>query len=318
MKDNITTKMDNLIQNSASLRYAVIIPCLNEEKTIGKVINDFKRELPFARIIVFDNNSEDRSREIASMSGAEVIVEKRRGKGTVLQTAFNKIDSDIYIMVDGDDTYPAHEVKKLIEPILNDEADMVVGSRLEYATNKSIKFINRIGNILILTILNMCFSSNLKDVLSGYRVMNKNFIKNLAIISTGFEIETELTLQALVRNFRIVEIPIKYRERAEGSSSKIKVFKDGLRILLTIIALMRDYRPFVFFSSITIFFVVLGLIGGLSVVYQYLEIGIVHRLPLAVLSITFIIIGVIFFITGFIVSTINRRFKEIEVFFKRK
>lgn len=310
--------MDSLIQNSTSLKYTVIIPCLNEEKTIAKVINDFKRELPFARIIVFDNNSEDRSMEIASMSGAEVVIEKRHGKGTVLQTAFNKIDSDIYIMVDGDDTYPAEEVKKMIEPILNDEADMVVGSRFEYATNKSIKFINKVGNILILNILNVCFSSSLKDVLSGYRVMNKNFIKNLAIISTGFEIETEMTLQALVRNFRIVEIPIKYRERVEGSSSKIKVFKDGLRILLTIIALMRDYRPFVFFSNITIFFVVLGLIAGLSVVYQYLETGIVQRLPLAVLSITLIIIGVIFFITGFIVSTINRRFKEIEVFLKRK
>lgn len=304
--------------DSNSLRYAVIVPCLNEEKSIAKVIDDFRMELPFARIIVFDNNSEDKSREIASNSGAEVIIEKRHGKGTVLQTAFNKIDSDIYIMVDGDDTYPAAEIKKLIEPILNDEADMVVGSRLEYATNKSIKFINRIGNILILNILNMCFSSNLKDVLSGYRVMNKNFIKNLAIISTGFEIETELTLQALVRNFRIVEIPIKYRERVKGSSSKIKVFKDGLRILLTIIALMRDYRPFVFFSSITIFFVVLGLIAGSNVVYQYLQTGIVQRLPLAVLSITLIIIGVIFFITGFIVSTINRRFKEIEVLFKKK
>lgn len=311
MKDNMTTKMDNL-------KYAVIIPCLNEEKTIGKVINDFKKELPFARIVVFDNNSEDESMKIASNSGAEVVIEKRHGKGTVLQTAFNKIDSDIYIMVDGDDTYPAHEIKKLIEPILNDEADMVVGSRLEYATNKSIKFINKIGNVLILNILNLCFSSSLKDVLSGYRVMNKNFIKNLAIISTGFEIETELTLQALVRNFRIVEIPIKYRERIEGSTSKIKVFKDGLRILLTIIALMRDYRPFVFFSNITIFFFALGLIAGLSVVYQYLQTGIVQRLPLAVLSITLIIIGVIFFVTGFIVSTINRRFKEIEVFFKRK
>ena len=310
MKDNKT--MDNT-------KYAVIIPCLNEEKTIGKVINDFKRELPSARIIVADNNSSDKSREIAKECGAEVIIEKRRGKGNVIQTAFNKIDADIYIMADADDTYPVEEIKKLIEPVTKDEADMVVGSRLEHATSKSLKLINRIGNILILSILNMCFSSKLKDVLSGYRVINRNLIKNSPIVATGFEIETELTLQALVKNFRITEIPIKYRRRTEGSSSKIKVFKDGLRIILTIVTLMRDYRPLVFFSIITVFFVILGLIAGLNVVYQYMQTGIAEsRLPLAVLSVTLIIIGIIFFVTGFIVTTINRRFREIDIFLRRR
>lgn len=320
MKDNKIMDDLNYAINTenTSARIAIIIPCLNEEKTISKVINDFKKELPEAKIIVADNNSIDKSREIAMTCGATVITEKRRGKGIVLQTAFNEIDSDIYIMVDADDTYPSEEIKKLIEPILNDEADMVVGSRLEYATNRSLKLINRIGNILILNILNLCFSSNLKDVLSGYRVMKKDFVKNVPVLSTGFEIETELTLQALVRHFRILEIPVIYRERTIGSSSKIKVFKDGLRILITIITLMRDYKPFVFFSSITIFFVVLGLIAGSNVVYEYLQTGLVTRLPLAVLSITFIIIGVIFFVTGFIISTLNRRFREIDVFIRGK
>lgn len=297
---------------------AILIPCLNEEKTIGKVIHDFRRALPTARIIVFDNGSSDASAKIAQEAGAEVIYEHRPGKGHVVQAMFEKVASDLYIIVDGDDTYPAEEVHKLIEPIMENQADMVVGTRLQQADNGSFKAARRLGNVLITALLNLCFRTKLTDILSGYRAMSRELVENIPLLSSGFEIETELTLQALKYGYRILEIPIRYHSRPQGSESKLRSFRDGFRIVTTIVALLRDHRPMTFFPLITLILVISGLIAGFVVIRQYFELGIVGRLPLGVLAVGLILLGFLFFMTGFIVDALNRRFEEMLSLRKRQ
>lgn len=296
----------------------IILPCYNEEKTIGKVVDDFKKQLPDAEIIVYDNNSTDHSIEIARSKNVTIFLEEKQGKGNVIRTAFNKLEADYYIMVDADDTYPAEEVKKLLKPVINREADMVVGTRLENANNKAFKQLHRFGNQLFLFILNKAFKVKLKDILSGFRVMNREFVKGIPLLSEGFEIETELTLQALERNFQIKEIPISYRERPSGSESKISAFRDGFKIISTIISIFRDYRPMIFFFSLSSILFILGLIAGIIVTTGYFKTGLVTRIPLAILSTLLIILSIISLITGFIVSTINRRFREMQILLKKQ
>lgn len=293
-------------------KIAIIIPCYNEEKTIGKVIYDFKKELPDAEIIVYDNNCTDNTTKIAKENNAQVIQEERQGKGYVIQSMFDNIDAQYYIMVDGDDTYPALEVNKLLQPVLQNKADMVVGTRLEQATNKTLRPLHQLGNFLILKTINIFFRTNLKDILSGYRIMNRQFVKNIPILTSGFEVETEITLQALERGLRIKEIPIIYRERPDGSMSKLKSFRDGSKILYTILSILRDYRPMTFFPLLAAIMVIIGLIIGIVVAIEYYQTGFVSRLPSAVLSVSLIILGAITLITGLVVDTVNRRFKELQ------
>ncbi|MFA6098548.1 MAG: glycosyltransferase family 2 protein [Patescibacteria group bacterium] len=299
------------------MKIIVFLPCYNEEKTISKVIDDFKKELPEAEIVVFDNNSSDQSVNIARSKGATIYVEKKRGKGNVVKSAFNKLQADIYIMADADDTYPADEVHKLLKPILDGQADMTVGTRLENANAKELRKLHKFGNKFILFILNTVFRSKFKDILSGYRVMNKDFVKGIPLLSEGFEIETEITLQALERGYRVLEIPTKYRERPIGSFSKIETFKDGFKIVFTIISILRDYRPIVFFMSISVILLVLGLLSGGTVLIEYIQTKFVTRIPLAILSTLLIILSFISFMTGFIVSAINRRFEEMNIQIKK-
>lgn len=308
---------DNIQPTNHHPRIVVAIPCFNEEASIGKVINDFQAALPGAQIIVFDNDSTDKTISIAKERGARVIRETRRGKGNVVRAVFDKIDADYYVLVDGDDTYPAEEVGKLMALIQDEQADMVVGTRLDNYTKESLKLLHSIGNRVLLKTLNLCFHTNLSDILSGYRVFTREFVKNVPLFSTGFEIETELTIQALMRGFRILEVPIAYRSRPEGGKSKIKPFKDGYRILMTILMFTRDLRPMVFFPILSLILITGALIPGFRVIREYLQTGLIRYLPSAILATGMVILGILFFIAGFIVHTLNRRFNEINYVLKR-
>ncbi len=307
--DSVDSKSDTTI--------AVLIPCLNEETTIGKVISDFQRSVPNAKIVIGDNSSTDNTINIAKGYGAYVIKEKKRGKGNVIRRMFEEIIADVYIMVDGDDTYPAAEVDKLIQPVINEEADMVVATRLKQADKGSFSFLHKIGNKILRGVLNLCFQVKLSDILSGYRVMNQDFVKSVPISSGGFEIEAELTLQALSKGFVIKEIPTSYRSRPKGSSSKLKTFSDGYAILMTIIAFTRDYRPMTFFPFISLLIFIAGLIPGLRVINTYLKTGRVDYISSAVLAASLMILSFFFLITGFFIHTLNRRFNEISIMLRK-
>lgn len=292
---------------------AVLVPCLNEELTIGKVIEDFKKSLPDAEIYVCDNGSTDNTVKIALEKGAHVLREKKRGKGNAVRRLFDKVDADIYIMTDGDDTYPAQEAEKLIMPIINDEADMTVGTRLEQAEKKSFSFLHKIGNKMLRETLNICFNTRLSDILSGYRAMNREFVKTVPISSGGFEVETELTLQTLIKGFVIKEVPTTYRPRPKGSESKLKTFSDGYAILMTIISFMRDFRPMTFFPIISFLIFLTGLIPGIRVITAFIKTGRVQYISSAVLAASLMIISFFFLVTGFSIHTLNRRFNEINI-----
>lgn len=296
----------------------VFIPAYNEERAIGKVISDFKRCLPGVDIVVIDNNSQDQTAKIAKDQGAIVLEEKRQGKGFAIRKFFQEIKADIYVMIDADDTYPAEEVQKLLDPILQGEADMTVGTRLEQANNETLNLLHQAGNKFFVFFVNFCFRSRFKDIFSGYRVMTHEFVKNIPLLSSGFEIEAELTIQALERGFRIKEIPVKYRARPAGSYSKLRTWQDGWKILLSIFAILRDYRPMTFFTILAFLFFLAGLFFGLIVIFDYLQKGIVTRVPFAILSSLLIILGFSSFIGGFVVSSVNRRFEEILAIWKKK
>ena len=297
---------------SAKPRIAVLIPCYNEELTIADVVSQFRAELPDADIYVFDNNSTDRTVEEARAAGALIFHEKRQGKGYVVQSMFRKISADVYVMVDGDGTYPASEVHRLIEPILTDEADIVVGSRLHRDANSQFKTRNRLGNRFFLYVLNYTLGASITDMLSGYRAFNRGFVKGVPLFGGGFETETELTIKALHRGFRIVEVPVNLTTRPEGSFSKIRIFRDGFLILNTLLALFRDYKPLTFFGSVGLFVIALGFIPGIIVIYEFIDTGSVARLPLAVLAVGLILGGLVSITAGLILHTIVRRSQELD------
>lgn len=297
-------------------KIAVAIPCYNEETTIAKVIKDFRHELPMADIFVFDNNSSDNTSKIARENGAQVFFEKKQGKGYVLQNMFNALDADILILVDGDDTYFASDVHKLIKPVINNRADMVVGNRL-LQKKGGFSVSHRFGNMIFKYLLNYLFNAKYADILSGYRIMSKEFYKNIPLLAKGFEIETELTLQSLERDFCIKEIPIQYKDRPVGSHSKISKFKDGSRIILTIISLLRDYRPMIFFGYLGSFFIIAGIFFGSIIIDEYYRTGFISRVPTAILSIALVIVGVNALISGLILSAVGRRQKEMEVIIRQ-
>lgn len=298
-----------------ALKVAVLIPCLNEEKTIRQVVDEFRAELPEARIYVVDNDSTDNSVAEARAAGAVIMTEKRRGKGYVVQTMFQKVDADVYVIVDGDGTYPASKVHDLISPIQEDAADMVVGSRTADTTSK-FHPLNRLGNRFYQYVINFIFGTRLSDILSGYRSFNRNFVKGLPLFVTGFEVETELTIKALQRGYRIAEEPVALQPRPEGSKSKIRIVNDGLKILWTILALFRDYKPLTFFGGLGSLLILLGLIPGGVAIYEFLETGLVLRFPSAILSVGMILSGMLLFVIGLILHTINRRFQELEYYMR--
>ena len=296
----------------AKPRIAILIPCYNEELTIADVVSQFRAQLPDSEIYVFDNNSTDRTVEEAKAAGALIFHEKRQGKGYVVQSMFRKISADVYVMVDGDGTYPAPEVHRLIEPILSDEADIVVGSRFHRNAASQLKTRNRLGNRLFLYLLNYTIGASITDMLSGYRAFNRGFVKGTPLFGGGFEIETELTIKALNRGFRIVEVPVNLTTRPEGSFSKIRIFRDGFLILNTLLALFRDYKPLTFFGGAGLLIVLLGFIPGVIVIYEFIETGLVQRLPSAVLAVGLILCGLVSITVGLILHTIVRRSQELD------
>jgi glycosyltransferase involved in cell wall biosynthesis len=293
-------------------RIAILVPCYNEEITIGQVVTDFRTVLPKAEIYVFDNNSTDRTVEEARRAGANVFHERRQGKGFVVQAMFSNVDADVYVMVDGDGTYPPAAVSRLIAPVLSGEADMVVGSRLHAESQSQFKQANRWGNRLVLAILNTIFKVRLTDILSGYRAFSRRFVKSLPLFGGGFEIETELTIKAVARAYRIVEVPIDLVHRPHGSHSKIRFLQDGAIILNTVLALFRDYKPLTFFGGIGLVFFLLGLIPGIIVIVEFLNTGLVPRLPSAVLAVGLVLCGLLSVTIGLILHSIARRSQELE------
>ena len=290
---------------------AILIPCYNEEKTIEQVVKEFHAELPDAVIYVYDNNSEDNTAEKARKAGAIVKYEKRQGKGNVMRSMFRDIDADIYVMVDGDATYPAHKVKDLVMPVENDTADMVMGSRLHSSSKSTFKNINLWGNKLYLMLLSMIFRVRLTDLLTGYRAFNRR-IAHLPILSQGFDIEMELTLKTIENNYRITEVPVDLVNRPEGSESKISIVKDGLIILNALFSIMRDYKPLTAFGALGLVILIIGFIPGVDLIKEFLSSGSVTRIPLLIISLGIILSGALVIFAGLMLHTISRRFQELE------
>lgn len=302
----------NKSSNPESVKIAVLIPCHNEELTVAKVVSEFRAELPLAQIYVFDNNSTDRTVECALAAGATVVSEPRQGKGFVVQSMFRRVDADVYVMVDGDGTYPATEVRRLIRPILSDEADMVVGSRLFSGNSSQLRSINRWANRLVLTVLNSMFRTKLTDVLSGYRAFNRKFVKTLPLFGGGFEIETELTIKTVARGFRIIEVPTTLTVRPEGSHSKIRFWRDGFLILNTILALFRDYKPLTFFGSAGLTLIALSLVPAVALIMEFAKHRAIARPVLAVLAVGVFLCGLLSFAVGLVLHSIARRSQELD------
>ena len=307
-----TVELNTRVYDPRHAKVAILIPCYNEERTVGGVIKEFQSQLPQASIYVFDNNSTDHTVALAREAGAAVFHENRQGKGFVVQSMFRQVEADVYIMVDGDGTYPAGAVHGLLEPILNREADMVVGSRLHAESRSEFKQLNALGNRLVLSLLNAIFRVKLTDILSGYRSFNRRFVKSLPLFGGGFEIETELTIKAIERGFRIVEIPINLTHRPSGSHSKIKFFRDGTIILNTLLALFRDYKPLTFFGSAGLLFLAVALVPGLIILLDFVHIDQVKTLPLAVLAVILAGCGMLSITVGLILHSIARRAQEFE------
>lgn len=296
-------------------KIAVLIPCYNEEKTIAGVIRAFHRELPDSVIYVYDNNSTDDTAKIARECGAVVRRERRQGKGFVIRRMFREIDAQCYLMVDGDDTYPAEFAKKLCSAVLERDADMAVGDRLSstYFTENKRKFHNS-GNKLVRLLINMIYKSDIKDVMTGYRAFSYEFVKTFPVLSGGFEIETEMTIHALDKKLAVENVIIEYRDRPDGSFSKLNTYSDGLSVLKTIITLYKNYKPLSFFSIISLFFLIFAVLLLVPVLIEYAGTGLVPKFPSLITSGVFGLAALQSLVGGFILDTIadkNRRDFEV-------
>ena len=293
-------------------KIAVLIPCYNEELTIEKVIKDFRKELPEADIYVYNNNSKDKTKEIAIKNGAIVVDEYKQGKGNVVRSQFRDIEADIYVMVDGDDTYPAEFVHQLIEPVRNGQADMTIGDRLSNGTyqKENKRPFYEFGNNLVKKAINVLFDTKLKDIMTGYRVFNKRFVKNMPVLSPKFEIETEMSLYALDKKYIIKEIPIVYRDRPEGSSSKLNTVGDGIKVVKTIARMFKDYKPFKFFGLIALILFIIGLAIGIPVLVEFFKTAYITKVPSAILATGFMGLAAVSLQCGIVLDTITRQHKE--------
>lgn len=293
-------------------RIAVLIPCYNESQTIGKVVREYREALPEADIYVYDNNSTDGTDEIARVAGAIVRYEYRQGKGNVVRSMFRDIDADCYLMTDGDDTYPAENARQMADLVLNKGVDMVIGDRLSstYFTENKRPFHNS-GNRVVRWLINKLFHNDVRDIMTGYRAFSPLFVKTFPVLSKGFEIETELTIHAVDKNFLLEEIPVTYRDRPEGSESKLNTFSDGFKVLGTIASLFREYKPFRFFMIIA---VILWLIAGaffLPVFIDYLHTGLVPKFPTVIVCGVVATIGVLMWICGIILEVIVKKHRQL-------
>ncbi len=295
----------------------VVVPCYNEEKTIKKVVKGFRKELPHAKILVVDNNSQDDTYNCAASSGACVVFEKKQGKGHAVQRALEEFREDIFVLVDGDDTYKAKDVHNLLDIVQKDIADMAVGNRMISKNRKAFSTSHWYGNRFLNGILNMIFRSNFCDMQSGLRVMNKRFMNSTALLAGGFSIEPELTIQAIEKGMVIKEIPISLHERPKGSHSKINAVRDGTIALYTLVSLFRDYQPLQFFTIFSGIFLIGGACLGWYGTVDYFDTGIVTRVPSLIVSGFLIIASLISMIAGLILSSIKRRHDELVVLLNR-
>ncbi len=292
-------------------KIAILIPCYNEEKTIKKVIMDFKEYLPEADIYVYDNNSTDNTAKIAEEANVFVRHEYMQGKGNVIRRMFREIDADCYLMVDGDDTYPAKQAREMCDLILNGKAQMVIGDRLSstYFTENKRMFHN-FGNVLVRFLVNKTFNSNVRDIMTGYRAFSKTFVKSFPIISGGFEIETEMTIHALDKKMKLENVLIDYKDRPKGSASKLNTISDGIKVLKTIASLFKQYRPLLFFSILSIISLLIGIAFFIPTLIGYLNTGLVEKFPSLIAASFFGIISINLFIGGLILESIARKDRQ--------
>lgn len=299
-------------------RIAVILPAYNEEITIRDVILSFHAALPEAAIYVVDNNSRDRTAEIArqtlSECGAQgdVLSERRQGKGYAVRRAFHVVDADVYLLSDADLTYPANRARDLMQPVIDGQADMVVGDRHSGGnySEQNKRRLHGFGNNLVRDLINLFFRSELKDIMSGYRAFSRSFVKNYAILVAGFQIETDMTLHALDKRFRIVEMPVEYVDRPAGSVSKLNTFSDGMRVLSTIVQILRYYRPLAFFGAFALLAMALGLLAGIPVLQDWIEFRYIHHVPLAILATALEVVAMVLLTIALVLDGLARQQRE--------
>ena len=291
---------------------AVLIPCYNEAKTVGKVVKDYKKVLPDADIYVYDNNSTDGTDEIAKKAGAIVRYERRQGKGNVIRTMFKEIEADCYLMIDGDDTYPAEHAKEMVDLVINNKVDMVIGDRLSstYFTENKRLFHN-FGNKLVRWLINWLFQSKVRDIMTGYRAFSYDFVKTFPVLSNGFEIETEMTIHALDKNFYLKEVPVQYRDRPNGSESKLNTYSDGLKVLKTIARLFKEYKPMKFFGIFSFLFFLITLLFGVPVFVDYFKTGLVERFPTLIFSGFMLMVSLLSLVCGMILEVVVKKNRQV-------
>ena len=300
------TNSEEIFHTAAVGSVAVLVPCYNEEVTIAKVVDDFHCVLPDADVYVYDNNSSDDTAAIAAEHGAIVRREPRQGKGHVVRQMLRDIDADFYLMVDGDDTYPAEAARGLLEPLIAGDADMCVGDRLSNGTygEENDRAFHGFGNNLVRVLIKWIYGFEFSDVMTGYRSFNRVFAKTMPVLSPGFEIETELSIHAVDKGWKIAEVPIDYRDRPEGSVSKLSTFSDGAKVLRMIMSLFKDYRPMALFGWLALIFVVLGLFVGIPVITEFAHTGLVPRLPSTILAVALVFTGLLSLASGLILDTV--------------
>jgi len=293
-------------------KIAVLIPCYNESQTIAKVVTDFKAALPEADIYVYDNNSTDHTDEIAKNVGAIVRYEYRQGKGNVIRSMFRDIDADCYLMIDGDDTYPAEHARDMVNLVLDHHVDMVIGDRLSstYFQENKRPFHN-VGNRAVRFLINKIFNNQIRDIMTGYRAFSPVFVKSFPVLSKGFEIETEMTIHALDKNMYLAELPVTYRDRPEGSVSKLNTYMDGMKVIKTIFNLYRQYKPFSFFGIAAVLMTLLAMGLFIPVFVDYLQTGLVERFPTLIVSGFVFISAILLFFAGLILDTIAQKHKQL-------
>lgn len=293
-------------------KIAVLIPCYNESKTIAQVVNDYKTALPEADIYVYDNNSKDGTDEMARKAGAIVRYEYRQGKGNVIRSMFRDIDADCYLMIDGDDTYPAENAREMCQLVLEKGVDMVIGDRLSstYFEENKRPFHN-VGNVMVRALINKMFHNNIKDIMTGYRAFSRPFVKHFPVLSRGFEIETEMTIHALDKNFLLQEVPVTYRDRPEGSVSKLNTYSDGFKVIMTIFKLFRDYKPLIFFSIIAFILLLIAATLFIPVFIEYLTTGLVPRYPTLIVSGFIVVLSMLLWTCGLILEVLVKKHRQL-------
>lgn len=293
-------------------KIAVLIPCYNESLTVEKVVRDYREALPEADIYVYDNNSTDHTDEIARRAGAIVRYEHKQGKGNVIRTMFQDISADCYLMIDGDDTYPAENAREMVNYVLEGGVDMVIGDRLSstYFTENKRMFHNT-GNRVVRGLINRLFRSNVRDIMTGYRAFSYRFVKSFPVLSKGFEIETEMTIHALDKNLNLKEIPVTYRDRPAGSVSKLNTVSDGMKVLSTIASLFKDYRPFTFFTCVMAVLEAIAVAFFVPVFIDYLQTGLVLRFPTLIVACIIGLLGMLMWVCGIILNVIAKKHRQL-------